>query len=199
MTDEIDAELSEIEQLRAQNAEFRQIVGRQGNEIGDLRRMVETTLPKEDDWDYDPQQKELNQLKSEVGQIKQAEQLRQLESEFPNFRDLPKNKEFTDWIADSGTRSDLYYRANNMDLAAAREMLSLWKEREKVREELQVQGNSQRRQALKAASMEKGSAGGVKTNYYSRKELQDMRWKDPARFAREWDDIKKAYEEGRVR
>lgn len=200
MTDEIDAELSEIEQLRQENNRLKHTVGDQGNQIGDLRKLVTDSLPKEeDDWDYDPQEKEIRSLKSEIGQIKQTEALRQLEGDFPGFRELPNNQEFQDWIQESPVRADLYRRADGMDLSAAREMLALWKEREKIREELQVQGTTQRRQALKNATMEKGSSGGQRKQYYSRQELIDMRWREPDRFAAEWPEIQKAYAEGRVR
>lgn len=198
MTDEIDAELSEIETLKNENNHLKRVVGDQGNQIGDLRKMVETSIPQEDDW-IDPQDKELRELKSEVGQIKQQEALRELESSFPGFRDLPSNQEFQDWVQESGTRANLYNRANSYDFGAAREMLSLWQERQKLKEELQVQGNTQRRQALRNASMEKGSAGGTRQNYYTRQEVINMKIHEPLRFEKEWPEIKKAYEQGRVR
>ena len=199
MTDEIDAELSEIDKMKEENQHLKRVIGDQGNQIGDLRKMVETSLPQEDDWDFDPQEKELQGLKADIGQMKQAEALRQLEQSYPGFRELPKNQEFQDWIQDSPVRADLYRRADQMDFNAAQEMLSLWREREKLREEMGVQVNTQRRQALKDATMEKGSAGGTRTKYWTRKELQDMRWQEPAKFAAQWPEIKKAYEEGRVK
>ena len=138
-------------------------------------------------------------LKTEVGQIKQQEALRQIEQSFPGYRELPKNKDFQDWVQESPVRADLYHRANGYDFGAATEMLSLWQEREKLKEELQVQGNTQRRQALRNASMEKGSAGGTKQTYFKRQELQDMRWQQPEKFAAMWPEIQKAYNERRVR
>ena len=200
MTDEIDAELSEIEKMKEENQHLKRVIGDQGNQIGDLRKMVTESLPKEDDWDYDPQEKELRNLKSEVGQIKQAEALRQLEQKYPGFRELPSNQEFLEWVQDSPVRADLYRRADSMDFNAAQEMLSLWKEREKLREEMGVQMNTQRRQALNNASMEKGSSGGgQRTPTYTRQEVINMKIHEPLRFAKEWPDIKKAYESGRVR
>jgi hypothetical protein len=199
MTDEIDAELSDIERMKEENQHLKRVIGDQGNQIGDLRKLVTESLPKEDDWDYDPQERELQSLKSEVGQIKQAEALRQLEQSYPGFRELPKNKEFLDWIQDSPVRADLYRRADSMDFNAAQEMLSLWREREKLREEMGVQVNTQRRQALKDATMEKGSAGGTRTKMYSRQELIDMRRFEPDKFSQLWPEIQKAYTEGRVK
>ncbi len=201
MTDEIDAELSEIEQLKKENKHLKHVVGDQGNQIGELRQVVAQQLetrPSDDDWDVDPQEKEIRQLKSDMNQIRQTEALRQLETDFPGFRELPAKQEFQDWIQESGTRADLYRRADNMDFSAAREMLSLWQEREKLKEELQVQGNTQRRQALRNATMEKGSAGGTKRAYYTRQELREMR-NQPDVWAANWPDIQKAYAEGRVK
>ena len=54
MTDEIDAELSEIDKMKEENAHLKRVIGDQGNQIGDLRKMVEQSLPQEDEW-YDPQ------------------------------------------------------------------------------------------------------------------------------------------------
>lgn len=179
-------------------------LGDQGNEIGQLRKVADQVLQtqveqQEAEWDYDPQEKEIRSLKSEVNQIKEAEAVRRLEADFPGFRELPNNQEFQDWVQESPVRSDLYRRADGMDLAAAREMLALWNEREKMRQELQIEGNSHRRQALKDATMEKGSAGGGRKQYYSRTELIDMRLNNPAKYESMRDDIMQAYREGRVR
>lgn len=213
MTEEgLDQELAEIEQLRSQVNEYKQkesrllkTIGDQGNQIGELRQVVGQQLdqiqgsnPSEDDWDYDPQEKEIRQLKSQMNQIQQTEALRQLETDFPGFRELPANQEFIDWIGESPVRADLYRKADGLDLGAAREMLSLWKEREQLKEDLQVQGNTQRRQALRNASMEKGSAGGTKKTYWTRQEVREMR-NNPSEWAANWPEIQKAYAEGRVR
>lgn len=215
MSDEgqIQAELSEIEQLRNRvnelettNQKHLKTIGDQGNQIGDLRQVVSQQIEQQtshDDYDYfdDPHEKELRQIKSEVSQLRTQDALRQLEDDFPGFRELPNNTEFQDWVAESPTRADLYRRADSMDINAAREMLSLWHEREQMKADLQVQGKTQRREALNAATMEKGTAGGAKTTYWDRRDLQDMRT-NPARadeWASKWPDIQKAYAEGRVR
>jgi SMC interacting uncharacterized protein involved in chromosome segregation len=201
MTDEIDAELSEIENLQKENKHLKQVVGDQGNQIGDLRKVVAEQIQsqQESDWDYDPQEKELRDMKSQINEMKTAEALRQLETDYPGFRELPKNTEFTDWIGESQVRADLYRRADQMDLAAAREMLSLWQEREKLKVDLEAEGNTQRRRALRDASMEKGSAGGKKTAYWDRTELVEMRRNRPDEWAAKWPEIQKAYAEGRVK
>lgn len=212
MTDEgLDAELAEIDQLRNKVSEYKQkesrylkTIGDQGNQIGELRQVVGQQYKQleggknPDDWDYDPQEQEIRQLKTQIGQIQSAEAVRQLESDFPGFRELPNNQEFMDWVGESPVRAELYRRADSMDLGSAREMLSLWKERENLKEELQVQGNTQRREALRAATMEKGSAGGARKAYWTRQELQQMR-QNPSEWAANWPEIQKAYAEGRVR
>ena len=62
MTDEIDAELSDIERMKEENQHLKRVIGDQGNQIGDLRKLVTESLPKEDDWDYDPQERELQRV-----------------------------------------------------------------------------------------------------------------------------------------
>ena len=213
MTEEgqtIDEELSEIDQLRKQwddkESHYKKIIGDQGNQIGVLNKVASQVIDQDltpsqpvDDWDFDPALKEVNELKGVVNQMKQEEALRKLEGRFPGFRDLPKDEKFMEWVQDSPVRSNLMARADGMDLGAATEMLSLWEERQKLAEELQVQGTSNRKRALNDASMEKGSAGGgTRKNYYTHHELQELR-QNPDEWAAKWPDILKAYSEGRVR
>jgi hypothetical protein len=210
MTDEgqtLDDELSEIESLRhekqrleEEKAKYLKTIGDQGNQIGDMRHIIAQQMEQTqtDDWDYDPQEKEIRELKNKFTQLEQSEAIRKLEEQYPGFRELPQNEEFNEWIQGSPVRSALYSRANGMDLAAANEMLALWQERQKIAEELQQQGTTKRRQALRNATMEKGSGGGERKQYYTHQELQELRGK-PDEWAARWPEIQQAYAEGRVK
>ena len=213
MTDEgqtIEQELNEVDSLRKQweekESHYKKIIGDQGNQIGVLNKVANQVIENDlaqaqpvDDYYDDPVQRDVNELKGVVNNMRQGEVLRELEAKFPGYRDLPKDEKFMEWVQDSPVRSDLYVRADSMDLGAATEMLSLWEERQKLAEELQIQGTSNRKRALNDASMEKGSAGGgTRKNYYTHLELQELR-QNPDEWAAKWPDILKAYSEGRVR
>ena len=208
MTDESGLTVTEevdIEALIEQNNNFKKKLGDQGNEIGTLRRSLDTVLQQqtsqveEDDWFVDPTEKKLGALESELTTIKQSQALRELEAKHPGFRDLPQDESFAGWISKSQYRSNLYAKADRMDMDAADELFTAWEEAQESAGQAHQAQSTNRKQALNAATMEKGSAGGIRKEYYSRSELIDMRINNPTKYEANRDQIMKAYAEGRVR
>ena len=208
MTDESGLTVTEevdIEALIEQNNNFKKKLGDQGNEIGSLRRSLDTVLQQqtsqveEDDWFVDPTEKKLGALESELTTIKQSQALRELEAKHPGFRDLPQDESFAGWISKSQYRSNLYAKADRMDMDAADELFTAWEEQQESAGQAHQAQSTSRKQALNAATMEKGSAGGIRKEYYSRSELIDMRINNPTKYEANRDQIMKAYAEGRVR
>ena len=196
----------DVEALIEQNNNFKKKLGDQGNEIGDLRRNLDTVLQQqitqpvaEDDWYADPTEKKVNALEGELNQMKQSQALRELENKHPGFRDLPKDESFASWVGNSQYRSNLYKKADNLDMTAADELFTAWEEQQEAAGNQHQTQRTNRNKALNDASMEKGSAGGIRKQYYSRSELIDMRIKNPSKYEANRDEIMKAYAEGRVR
>ena len=201
VTEEID-----IEAVIRENSDLKSVVGNQGREIGELRKATDLVLQQqanqkveEDDWFVDPTEKKLGALESELTTIKQSQALRELEAKHPGFRDLPQDESFAGWISKSQYRSNLYAKADRMDMDAADELFTAWEEQQESAGQAHQAQSTSRKQALNAATMEKGSAGGIRKEYYSRSELIDMRINNPTKYEANRDQIMKAYAEGRVR
>ena len=196
----------DVEALIEQNNNFKKKLGDQGNEIGDLRRNLDTVLQQqitqpvaEDDWYADPTEKKVNALEGELNQMKQSQALRELENKHPGFRDLPKDESFASWVGNSQYRSNLYKKADNLDMTAADELFTAWEEQQQAADGQHQTQRTNRNKALNDASMEKGSAGGMRKQYLSRSQLIDMRIKNPDKYEAMSEEILKAYAEGRVR
>jgi len=214
MTEEVQAiedgltsEVYDLDQIVNENQNLKKKLGDQGNEIGQLRKVADQVLqnqlasqqPQEDDWDFDPVQKEMAGLKSELSSIKQEAALRDLQVKHPGCLDLAKDESFAGWVQDSNYRSNLYAKADSMDFSAADELFTAWEESQEKANMSHDNKRTNRNKALKNASMETGSSGGVKKTYFSRTALIDMRINNPAKYEAMSDEIKQAYNEGRVK
>lgn len=209
MTDESGLTVTEVVDHEAEIAALKKKLGDQGNEIGQLRKVADMQLQQQlnqqeteladDDWYADPVSKDVTALKKEVTTLKQEQALRALEMKHPGFRELPKDEAFAGWVADSAYRSNLYNKADSLDFNAADELFTAWEEQQEAANGQQSQRRTNRNKALNDATMEKGSSGGARTNYYSRTELIDLRINNPSKYEGMREEIMKAYAEGRVR
>lgn len=199
VTDELEALIEERDHLKKK-------LGDQGNELGQLRQTVDSMLQQqttqtveEDDWFADPTEKKVNALESQVMGMKQEQALRELEGKHPGFRDLPNNESFASWVGASPYRSKLYAKADSMDFTAADELFTAWEEQQEAANQSHQQANADRQAALNNASMEKGSAGGARKQYFSRKEIIHWMQHEPQKYEANRDEIMQAYAEGRVK
>lgn len=196
--------VTEVVDHEPEIAALKKKLGDQGNEIGQLRKIADQALQQqaaqtEDDFYADPLEKEISQVKQELGDVKQQQALRELEQKHPGFRDLPKNESFASWVEKSQYRSNLYAKADALDLMAADELFTAWEEQQETANTQNQSERTNRNTALNAAAMEKGSAGGGRKQYFSRTELINLRIENPAKYDAMLPEIKQAYLEGRVR
>jgi hypothetical protein len=126
----------------------------------------------------------------------------QLEQKHPDFSDVVQDKAFQDWVQDSPIRMQMFQAADSYNFDAANELLSNWKDRSMISktQEVKQQAETNRKDALKAASTESrsslGSNAGGKT--YRRADLIRLKMEDPSRYEALEDDIYAAYADGRV-
>lgn len=206
MTKESDLTVTEVIDHEAEIAALQKKLGDQGNEIGQLRKIADQQLQQqvnqpveEDDWYVDPAEKKVRALESKLNTIELSQALRDLENKHPGFRDLPKDESFAGWVQGSQYRSNLYQKAEMMDMAAADELFTAWEEQQEAANNQHTEERSNRNKALNDATMEKGSAGGSRKQYFSRTELIDLRINNPNKYEAMRDEIMQAYADGRVR
>lgn len=211
-------------EIIAMHQEAEKLIGKQGSEVGDLRKIVDdfikaqvskesTTITSEDDdFDfYDDPKKAVAQAIEKHPIVKEAKDaslalrrtqaLDQLKSKHPDFMDTVQNDKFVEWIKGSKVRMELFTRAETQfDVEAADELFSTWAERTKVNEKVAETAKADRDSQLKAAGVTStGSSESVGKKVYRRADIINLMKTDPKRYAALSDDILKAYAEGRVK
>lgn len=215
-------------EIARMHMEAEKALGRQGSEVGELRRLVDDFIkaqtvqkvqqkqaPEEDVDDVDffadpkaaiskaiekhPKIKAAEEL---LVSTKKAEALATLKAQHPDFQDIVTNPDFADWIGKSKVRQELFVRADQaFDFDAANELLTSYKERRAMVESAKTVEQQQRKQAVKQASTgsAKGSSEGRSAKTYRRSDIIDLMVRDPERYAALSDEIMLAYQQGRVK
>tara|TARA_R110002153_G_scaffold147333_1_gene298551 strand:+ start:1737 stop:2543 length:807 start_codon:yes stop_codon:yes gene_type:complete len=206
--------------------QLEQEFGRRNNEVGELRKLTDELLnlqlsekKEKDEPDYElnvdnlldnPQeaisravenhpkfkQFEEAQRTASVGQAKAS-----FEEKHPDYQDLVSSEDFGNWVRESPVRSNMYREANeNYDFAVGDELFTTYKAlRGQANFTATEEKSSNAKQALKKASVERGSGQGSTKKVYRRADLINLKLSNPAKYAAMDSEIMKAYEEGRVR
>lgn len=212
-----------IKDVVRMHQEAEKAMGKQGSEVGELRRIVDDfvktqTVAKQQapddseevDFFSDPE-KAIARAIEKHPKIRQAEEFNErmkrtqvssaLKEAHPDFEQITKDSEFKEWITKSKVRQELFSRADSaFDFDAADELLTTWKERQQIVQQTQAVEKIERKQAVKAAST--GSSRGTgesSTKIYLRSDIRDLMQKDPDRYIANADIFLQAYREGRVR
>ena len=209
--------------------EAEKLIGRQANEVGELRKLTDNILkqqlataqPKQEeqnDVDFwsDPDQY-LNKKLETHPDILAAKQLQVqnkmqqtanlLQQNHPDFQQIASSQDFQDWVAASKVRTKLYVSADTeYDYDAADELLTTYKAIKGTKsvktEEAEKQAEQlkgNREKQLKAASVDVGGSGEVSRKVYRRADLIRLKMNDPDRYNSLSDEIMRAYQEGRVK
>ena len=209
-----------------QNAEH--LLGKQGQEVGELRKIVDdfinsqtikeqqqaqTTIEDIDDSAFFENPKEtiqklldnhpsVRQSEQLAVQLKQQETIAKLKSEHPDFVTIIQDPKFGEWIGKSKIRTKLLEAADKQyDFDSADELLTLWKERqENIKTAVEVEKKERKQQVKQASSgTSKGSSEKPSRKVYRRADIIELMRKDPERYQSIAADIRQAYAEGRVK
>ncbi len=134
-----------------QEAESR--IGQQGQEVGQLRKVVDDFILNQTKVNEPEQAEEIDffaepdkavdskianhptikQLEQLGNQMKQSQTLSALQQKHPDIKEVAMDANFQKWVVGSKIRSELYERANNKyDYDAADELFSSWKSTQDV-------------------------------------------------------------------
>lgn len=212
-------------EIAQMHMEAEKLIGRQGSEVGELRKVVDDFIKaqtstkqqlqsepvEETDFFADPNRavakaienhpkiKEAEQLSFEM---KQAKAFNELKARHPDFQEIVADPGFQNWVAGSKVRAELFVRADrSFDYDAGDELLSLWKERKQVATQTVNAEKQVRSQAVKAATttVPSGSDETPSRKVYRRADIIKLMQTDPDRYDMMQDEIMQAYREGRVR
>ena len=213
-----------LQDVIAMHQEAEKLIGRQGTELGELRRVAnsyvqsqpqarqtEVKETSDDDFFTNPKQAVDNAIQNHP-KIRQAEQLTQemqrskalssLKEKHPDFTEVIKDQGFQDWIGNSKVRAELFARADRRyDYDAADELISTWKEKKQLGGKTVEMEKQARSQDIKSATttVASGSGEAPSKKIFRRSDIQKLINSDPAKYESLYPEIVKAYEEGRVR
>ena len=214
-----------VEELVRMHQEAEKLLGRQGAEVGELRKAVDDLLKtkldefkggnevedQEEDFDFYENPKEavnrtleksetIKQMKQLLAQQQQAEVLKMIENKYPDYRDTIQNENFVEWIKASKVRTELFQRADKYDLDAAFELLGNWKELKGTVEKVKEVNEKDRKLQRKAASTGGGgSSEPVSRKIYRRTDLVNLMRTNPRKYMANVEEYDRAYAEGRVK
>jgi hypothetical protein len=208
--------------------ELEQKFGQQGNEVGELRRTLDQYIlnrlqdgtqngsaqeEEEEDFFEDPKKSvskaisndpEIKKLKEVAARVEQQALLSTLKSKHGDYEQLLQDSKFQEWVKGSKIRQRMLVEADrNYDIEAADELFSEYKSTLKSNADETVAAEKQQRQAeIKRAST--GTARGKSVprsskKVYRRADIIDLMKNNPDRYDALMPEIRKAYEEGRVR
>jgi hypothetical protein len=215
----------DVKDLIRMHQEAEKAMGKQGSEVGELRKIVDefisnqltNTAPKQEpepeddtDWYLDPDaalEKKLEQhptikamKESQIESAKEAN-LSKLQQKHPDYQDILQEEGFAEWIGKSKVRSRLLVEADqNYDLDAADELFSLYKERKQLSKETVEVDKASRKEEIKAASTggARGAATTTPAKKYRRSDIIDLMRTDPEKYQALAPELLLAYRDKRV-
>ena len=212
-------------ELAAMLVEAERFRGKQANEVGDLRRSVDTLLQaqlhaaqgqapeaeEEIDFFADPEAAVNRRIDNhpDIIAAKQAAQAStqeatksKLYAAHPDMNDILADESFGTWVNESPIRKQLLQQADrNYDYDAANELFGTWKERASLAERTVAVDKRERSATIKAAGTGSGNASAAASpkKVYRRTDIIRLMNSDPARYADMADEIFAAYKDGRVK
>jgi hypothetical protein len=212
-------------EIAQMHMEAEKLIGRQGSEVGELRRIVDDYIRaqaaskpqlqqasiEEEDFFADPKGSVEKAVESHPA-IQQARQLniemtRQralaaLQASHPDYQEVVSDPGFKTWVEGSRVRQELLVRADRQfDYEAANELLSLYKERKSTVSQTVEAEKQARKQAVRAATTtsSSGSDEAPSKKIYRRADIIKLMQTDPDKYDMMQNEIMAAYREGRVK
>ena len=214
-------------EIAKMHMEAEKALGRQGGEVGELRKIVDdfvkvqleaktapaqTTQDDEEvDWYLNPEKAvekaianhpKLREAEQVTAQMKQARAVQELKAAHPDFMDIVQDTGFQEWVMGSKIRQQLLSQADqNYDIDAANELLGTWKERKGAVSNVAKTERAERKKQVKAASTGNaaGSGEAPSRKIYRRADIIKLMQTDPDRYMMMADEIAAAYAEKRVK
>lgn len=203
--------------------EAEKMLGRQANEVGELRKVVDDFITKqtelvsskktpaeEVDFFADPKtavnqsiesHPAFQELRTLTAQQRQATAQAEMLRRHPDATQLVSDTKFQEWIGASKVRQALLLKADKeYDVDAADELFSLWKERQNLVKQTASSEMSARKDTVRKASTGSAATASEPANRkkYRRQDIINLMRDDPDRYAALAAEIRQAYAEGRV-
>lgn len=212
-------------EIAQMHMEAEKLIGRQGSEVGELRRLVDDYIraqatskqqlnaePVEEEEFFADPRKAVEKAVEAHPAIQQAKQLNvemarnralaALQATHPDYQQVVSDIGFQNWVSASRVRQELLVRADRQfDFDAANELLTLYKERSGSASKAVEAEKQARTSAVKAATttVSSGSDEVPSKKIYRRSEIMELMQRNPDKYDLMQDEILAAYREKRVR
>jgi hypothetical protein len=168
-----------VDEIVKSYANLEQQFGRQGSELGELRKLADSLIQKnlqdtsntrsesleksisEDDFYSDPVnavrkvvEEALEPMKSNLSQSKVDSTVQRLQAKHPDMADVVNDLGFQQWIMESTPRQDMWVKASNGDFEYADELFTQYKGNNTS----QVQAQKEQKQVVKNRELEDASS-----------------------------------------
>ena len=215
-----------VTDLIQMHQEAEKLAGRQGNEVGELRKLVDdyivnqTVAPKEPEGTVDltdvdfienpnasidkklANHPDIKQAREATKKLNKMEALNAISAAHPDFQEIVADAGFRDWVGTSQVRIKKLQKADaDFDFDAADDLFSTWKERQELVQQAKAVSEADRKNSLKAGSNGNaaGSGEAPRKKFLKRSELMHMMQHEPEKYLANSDIISQAYAENRVR
>lgn len=202
-------------------------LGRQGAELGELRKMTDEFIKSqialtkqqqqqvapepEPDFYAEPDkavkklvERELAPVQELIAETRRSKLDSQLRAAHEDYMDVVQSTEFQNWVTESPLRIELFARADrNYEVTSAVELLSMYKAMKGIKpatKQLNPEEAAARDSAFQKASLESGSVSEAPPRkIYRRADILNLMKTNPTRYQALQPEIMAAYSEGRVR
>ena len=215
-----------LKEIAAMHQEAEKLIGKQGSEVGELRKIVDSYItaqiqsnpaqaqPQEEeevDFFEDPDKAVacaiekhpvVQQANQTAHEYQQQTAMARLQNKHPDMQAVLQDPKFAEWVSASQVRQAMFVEADqryNAELAD--ELISLYKERAGVAQQAQEVEQVARKQTVKAASTGSTTSApaGTGKRIYRRADIIKLMKNDPDRYDALSNEIMQAYADGRVR
>jgi len=200
--------------------------GKQSQEVGDLRKIVDNYIqqqsaqledaPQEEEFDetdfFSNPKDAVSRMVQNHPTVKQAQKvsedytrqasMQQLQQAHPDMMEIIQNPEFARWVEADEVRTELFVKADQQfDVKAANNLFNTWKDRKGYVAQTKEIEDIARQQATKKAAVGGGRSSTESKGkpIYKRSDVVNMMVERPDEYKRKLPDIRQAYAEGRVR
>ena len=218
-----------VDEILQSYQNLEQQYGKQGNELGELRKLADSLIQKnlqeaqntpvqeqerqlsEDDFLANPVdsvrkivEEAIQPLKGALQQTNTDTTMSRLQAKHPDVEAIVKDLDFQKWVMESVPRQDMWQKASAGDFNYADELFSQYKSLHGIKMEQQKEiARTEKERELNAATAVASGASQDAVSKgkptYKRSELIRLQLEDPRRYADLQPEIYQAYKEGRVR
>lgn len=216
------------EEIADSYTRLEEMLGKQANEIGDLRRELRERSPNTEqnakrleeelsgssvefgDIVEDPKnavgkliKEEMKDYVSDLDTLKREKNEALFKGKYPNYGKDLSDPDFQQWVVKSKHRQNLLSKANEYDYESADELWGDWYERKELLGEV-GEREAQQQQAtldkqIKDATTETGSTGDSSTKIIPRQEIINLRLTNPAKYEAMQERIAELYKKGLIK